>query len=133
MQTMIRRFIPVFFLAALLAIPMFPSQAVAACNTVTITNNTTCTVNLTFYNASMATITVGGIVPGVGVYPFLPGFNPVGIVTLLGNHVANPLPCTNCVQLQVSGTTLPCCAFVCPSPQCNITINPATPCPGNCN
>ncbi|MEO6049407.1 MAG: hypothetical protein ABIQ57_18115 [Candidatus Kapaibacterium sp.] len=126
---MMRRFIPVFFLAALLAMPVFSSRAVA-CTSLTITNNTSCTVNITFYSGS-ATFTIGGIPPGVTVHPFPANFTPVGIVTLLGNH--NSTPCATCVQLQISGTTLPCCAFVCASPGCNITINPATPCPGTCN
>lgn len=107
-----------------------PASARAACTTITITNNTTCTLDLTFTDG-VSTYTVTGIVPGVGAYT-PPPFTPTGIVTAFGNFVTSPAPgaCTGCITLRVTGFSSTCCATLCHAGACKLTLNPVTCGPG---
>lgn len=129
MTTAIRRFIPLLALVMLISIG---SQTVrAACPNLTINNFTTCTVNITFYNAALQTFTVSNVVPGLGVYPGSPGFAPIGVVTFSGTYVPAVNGCTPCVQLPISATAY-CCATVCSGTGCTLTIKPVVPCNSTC-
>ncbi|MEO6046731.1 MAG: hypothetical protein ABIQ57_04585 [Candidatus Kapaibacterium sp.] len=129
MTTAIRRLIPLFALMAFISIGAPIVRA--ACPNITINNLTTCTVNITFYNAVPQTFTIIGVVPGLGVYPGSPGFMPVGVVTFSGAYVPSVNGCTPCVQLPISSTAY-CCATVCSGANCTLTINPVVPCNSTC-
>lgn len=110
--------------------------ASAQCANLNITNNTGCTVDITFQDGGGSPRTITGITPGFKTYPFSAAFFPVSILSGKGNTIvyAGGGGCTGCVSLQVSGApagTL-CCATLCPTPNCGMTINPVVPCPPAC-
>lgn len=120
-------------IAAMIAPGMAHAQWIP-CTTLTITNNIPgCTLQVTFYNSAGSTFTITGITPGTGVYtaPGSTHFNPIGIVTAKGNRVPWTGDCNTCFTL---GTSCgPTCATLCPGSNCDMTINPVSPCPTNCN
>lgn len=111
-----------------------PSGARAQCTSLTFTNNTSCTLDVTLYDASMGTYTFTNIPPGGSMKPFPAGFTAVGLLTVKGNMVTNPVSCQNCVTLHVTGAPagVYCCATLCFRPNCQVLINPVTPCTDDC-
>ena len=97
----------------------------------TVTNSTTCTVDLCLYDAAGAVFCTIGIPPTTGAaFAMLAGFTPIGVRSAaLINHpfVAPPTPgCTGCITLPTA--TAPCCADVClDAVALTITITPCGP------
>lgn len=107
--------------------------ASAQCNPVTITNNTTCVLDINFISPGGTTILVTVPPGGPAVYPFPTAFSAVGFVTAFGNIFPFPPvggPCSPCVFF-ASGSAL-CCASVCRTGPCTLVINPVTPCSTTC-
>jgi hypothetical protein len=111
--------------AAIISLAMLfnASSARAVCPLMNITNNTGCTLDITFFGSG-ATFTITNIVPGTNNYPFNQSWAPMGIITALGHEVTNP--CATCVVLHVTNSTNTCCANICPNGPCTLVINPVT-------
>lgn len=123
MKNMIRGFIPILVAAIVsLATIIAPHVMTAACANVTITNNSGCTVNITFYDVTSATFTVSGIVPGTAVYPW-GTFSPIGVIGSNGAQVPFVNGCSDCIRAQVSGAATTCCTKVCRGPNCTMTLS----------
>ncbi|MEP7217976.1 MAG: hypothetical protein ABI876_03620 [Bacteroidota bacterium] len=122
MKKIIRGFIPIFMTIVLLAAIIAPREMTAACANVTITNNSGCTVNITFYDATNATFTVSGITPGSASYPW-GAFVPVGVVGSNGVQVPFVNGCSDCIKAQISGAVGFCCTKVCRGPNCTMTLS----------
>jgi hypothetical protein len=131
MTATINRSIGALAIAAILALVTFlaPATARSQCTAYTITNNTACTVNITFYSGA-SLHTIFGITPGTANYP-APPFVPAGIVTARGNFVTLPAACTGCITLRRTGSTTFCCATLCSPTACSFIINPVA-CSATC-
>lgn len=141
MSTTLRRSFAALAVAVIVSlVSLFGAEpARAQCATITFTNNTDCTINLTFENAAGQLMTFTNITPGVSVHNYpIPGFVSVGIRTAKGNFVGNPGPpgCFDnpCITAFITGTTDKCCVVPCYGAGCTMTINPANveQCPRDC-
>lgn len=109
--------------------------AQAQCNTVTLVNNTTCTLRMMFVATSGVTILVPSVPPGVSTQTFPVSFFAFGVITAIGNFFPFPPvagPCTPCLTFNdVSSAT--CCVTICQPTPCTLVLNPVSPCLASCS
>ena len=140
MTSVIHRSIITMALAAVVALIAFfdaGSAQAQQCtsNTITLVNNTTCNLEITFIATSGVSAKVFGIAPGVSNHTFPAGFFPAGIVTALGNFFGFPPvggPCTACLSF-VDASGIICCVSICRTAPCTLVLNPISPCLASCN
>jgi hypothetical protein len=130
MSTITRRTTVAMIAGALVMIAALFSAGTASaqCNSVVVTNNLGCNLQLCLYSPTgVAPVCWGIPAGGPTVITFPAGFVPAGAVSSGGNRYAFGADgCTKCFSFTTTGPVR-CCGVVCWDPHsCSITINPCT-------